>query len=120
MASHHCSQAPPQVLQNTANSHAPGSGVASARSLLRFLRHYEQVIGSSPLKDEEVAQSILAYLAEHPQAMDTAEGIADWWIMRQQVRVTATAVARVLHQLAERGLLEEVGEGDTRRYRLKR
>lgn len=72
------------------------------------------------MKDEDVAQSILAYLAEHPHAMDTAEGIAGWWIMRQQVRVTATTVARVLHQLAERGLLEEVGEGDTRRYRLRR
>jgi Fe2+ or Zn2+ uptake regulation protein len=70
--------------------------------------------------DEEVAQSILAYLAEHPKAMDTAEGIAQWWIMRQQVRVTATTVSRVLHQLAEKGLLEEFGDGEQRRYRLRR
>jgi len=72
------------------------------------------------INDEEVAQSILAYLAEHPQAMDTVEGIAQWWIMRQQIRVTATTVARVLRQLAERGLLEEFGDGEQRRYRLKR
>jgi Fe2+ or Zn2+ uptake regulation protein len=71
------------------------------------------------INDEEVAQSILAYLAEHPQAMDTVEGIAQWWIMRQQIRVTATTVARVLRQLAERGLLEEFGDGEQRRYRLK-
>jgi Fe2+ or Zn2+ uptake regulation protein len=71
------------------------------------------------INDEEVAQSILAYLAEHPQAMDTAEGIAQWWIMRQQIRVTATTVARVLRRLAERGLVEEFGDGEQRRYRLK-
>ena len=72
------------------------------------------------MNDEQVAQSILGYLAEHPQAMDTVEGIAQWWIMRQQIRVTATTVARVLRQLAERGLLEEFGDGEQRRYRLKR
>ena len=72
------------------------------------------------MNDEQVAQSILGYLAEHPRAMDTVEGIAQWWIMRQQIRVTATTVARVLRQLAERGLLEEFGDGEQRRYRLKR
>lgn len=72
------------------------------------------------IRDDEVARSILAYLAEHPQAMDTAEGIAGWWIMRAQVRVTARTVTRVLRQLVERGLLEEFGEGEQRRYRLKR
>lgn len=70
--------------------------------------------------DEEVAQAILAYLAERPRAMDTAEGIAQWWIMRQQIRVTASTVTCVLRRLAERGLLEEFGEGEQRRYRLKR
>jgi hypothetical protein len=32
---------------------------------------------------EEVAEAILGYLAQHPQAMDTADGIAQWWIMYQ-------------------------------------
>jgi Fe2+ or Zn2+ uptake regulation protein len=75
---------------------------------------------NSPQEDEEVAEAILGYLAEHPQAMDTVEGIAQWWIMRQQVRVTATTVARVLRELTERGLLQEIGDGEQRRYRLKR
>jgi Fic family protein len=70
--------------------------------------------------DEEVAQLILAYLAEHPQAMDTAEGVADWWLMREQVRVSTATVTRALRRLVERGLLEEFGEGEQRRYRLKR
>ncbi len=72
------------------------------------------------MNDKEVAQVILAYLAEHPQAMDSVEGIAHWWIMRQQVRVNATTVTRVLQGLTEQGLVEEVGEGERRRYRLKR
>ena len=73
----------------------------------------------SPVKDEELAQSVLAYLADHPQAMDSVEGIAHWWIMRQQIRVNVTKLTQVLHELAESGLVEEIGEGEQRRYRLK-
>jgi Fe2+ or Zn2+ uptake regulation protein len=72
------------------------------------------------MNDEDVAQVILAYLAEHPQAMDSVEGIAQWWIMRQQIRVKATTVTRVLQGLTEQGLVEELGDGEQRRYRLKR
>jgi len=70
--------------------------------------------------DQEVADAILGYLAEHPQAMDTADGIAQWWIARQWIRVGVTTVTRVLRGLTERGLLEEFGEGEPRQYRLKR
>lgn len=70
--------------------------------------------------DEEVAEAILGYLEEHPHATDTVEGIAEWWIMRQQIRVNATTVTRVLQDLMERGLVEELGAGEQRRYRLKR
>jgi hypothetical protein len=64
----------------------------------------------------EVTEAILGYLAEYPHAMDTAEGIADWWLMRQQVRVHVTVLMRVLHRLTEQGLLEEIGTGEQRRY----
>jgi hypothetical protein len=70
--------------------------------------------------EEQLAGAILKYLAEHPHASDTLEGIAEWWIMRQQIRVEADRVAKVLRQLTESGLLEEIGEGENpRRYRLK-
>ena len=70
--------------------------------------------------EEKLAEAILKYLAEHPQASDTLEGIAEWWIMRQQIRVEAISAARALRQLTESGLLEEIGEGENpRRYRLK-
>src|SRR5215470_7984987 len=70
--------------------------------------------------DDDVAHGVLSYLAEHPDAMDTLEGIAEWWVMRQQIRVSVTALARVLRRLTEIGILEETVTGDTRRYRLRR
>ena len=70
--------------------------------------------------EEKLAEAILEYLAEHPQASDTLEGIAEWWIMRQQIRAEVATVAKVLRQLTASGLLEEIGKGKkTRRYRLK-
>ena len=72
------------------------------------------------MNDEAVAQAIVSYLAECPLAMDSPEGITRWWIARQQVRVSATTVTRVLRGLTEQGVLEELGEDEQRRYRLKR
>jgi hypothetical protein len=69
--------------------------------------------------DDDVAEAVMGYLAEHPQAADTLAGIAEWWLMRQEVRVTVTTLGRVLHVLVERGLLEVIGEGEHRRYRLR-
>jgi hypothetical protein len=69
--------------------------------------------------DEDVGDAVLQYLAEHPQAADTLAGIASWWLMRHEVRVTVTTLNRVLRALAERGVLEVIGEGEHRRYRLR-
>jgi hypothetical protein len=70
--------------------------------------------------DERLAAAVLDYLAECPNAMDTATGVTEWWLNRQQVRVQVEAVARVLRALVDSGTLEEVGTGDRRMYRLKR
>jgi hypothetical protein len=51
--------------------------------------------------------------------MDSVEGIAQWWIMRQQIRVNVKTLTRVLRRLADKGLLEELGEEGQRRYRMK-
>lgn len=63
--------------------------------------------------------AILAYLAEHPHATDTLEGVAEWWLMRRRVRVEVEAVAGVLEDLVARGVLEADGRGAERRYRLR-
>jgi hypothetical protein len=72
------------------------------------------------LSEDELAEAILSYLADHPQAMDTLDGIAEWWILRQRVTIEVNRVARVLGRLTEQGLLECLGTGPGRRYRLKR
>jgi hypothetical protein len=69
-------------------------------------------------REAAVAEAILAYLAAHPQATDTLEGIAEWWLLRQRVREEVGRVARVLRRLADDGLLEQVGTGPACRYRL--
>jgi hypothetical protein len=74
---------------------------------------------SQQVYEEQLAAAILRYLLEHPQAMDTLRGITDWWLMRQQVRVEMHEVAHALRRLSQLGVLEEVGDGDDRRYRLR-
>jgi Fe2+ or Zn2+ uptake regulation protein len=69
--------------------------------------------------EDELAAAILAYLAEHPDASETLDGIAEWWLMRQQIRANVTTLATALRRLTERGVLEEVQVGSTRHYRLK-
>ena len=71
------------------------------------------------LNEEDLRRAVLAYLAEHPRAMDTLEGIAAWWVRRHVIRVGVERVSRVLHELTQRGVLEEVESGEHRYYRLK-
>lgn len=70
-------------------------------------------------REDELADMILGYLTEHPEASDTLEGIAGWWIMRQMIRVEVTKVEKALHRLAESNLLEKINKGNNPRYRLK-
>ena len=70
-------------------------------------------------RQEEIGNAIIQYLAEHPKASDTLEGIAEWWIMRHHVRVEVDMLAKALLQLTEKGVLEVIGKGDSRCYRLK-
>jgi hypothetical protein len=74
----------------------------------------------SILADEALRAVVLSYLAEHPEAMDSIEGIAEWWITRQQIRVDVERLSHVLEGLTESGVLEIVGLGAQRLYRLRR
>jgi hypothetical protein len=62
----------------------------------------------------------MCYLGEHPQAMDNAQGIAEWWVMRQQVPVEVEVLLRVLQQLADQGRLERIDSANGPLYRLSR
>ncbi len=69
--------------------------------------------------EKKLTEAILEYLAEHPKASDTLDGIAEWWVMRQNVRVEIKTLTKVLHQLTGNGLLEKIGQGEKALYYLK-
>ena len=72
-----------------------------------------QLIGS------HLAHQILAYLAEHPLAQDTVEGIMEWWLLDREIVHQTSAVTIALEGLAANGLILETRAKDSRaHYRL--
>jgi hypothetical protein len=49
--------------------------------------------------------------------MDTIDGIAEWWVLRQQIDIEVRRVSRVLEMLVRDGVLEEVTQSGVRFYR---
>jgi hypothetical protein len=60
-----------------------------------------------------VVHALVAYLLAHPQASDTAEGIARWWL-RADVPVNSTLLQQALDWMEGQGLIESVVAGDGR------
>jgi hypothetical protein len=56
--------------------------------------------------DDRVRALVLGYLEDHPTAMDTLDGIAEWWILRQQIDIEVRRISRVLESLVSEGTLE--------------
>lgn len=71
----------------------------------------------SERREAILRETLLQYLAEHPQAMDTAEGIYAWWTKGAPGSDVET-VRRVLDRLTDEGLLDRVGAGRYSHYRL--
>jgi hypothetical protein len=70
--------------------------------------------------DKRVANMILEYLGKHPDSKDTLEGIAEWWLDKQQIEQSVETVARGLSILCSQGvILEEKCVGDFSYYKLK-
>jgi hypothetical protein len=58
------------------------------------------------------APEILDYLARHPDAQDTIDGILHWWVLDACVRKFAPKIAETVAQLVERGFLEQSQSAD--------
>jgi len=56
----------------------------------------------------EVARAILNYLRAHPDAKDTLEGIAQWWLTREGIERKVKEVERGVSILLDQGLVIEV------------
>lgn len=53
------------------------------------------------------APEILDYLARHPDAQDTIEGILHWWVLDAHIRKWAPKISETVKQLVEGGFLEK-------------
>jgi predicted transcriptional regulator of viral defense system len=69
--------------------------------------------------EAKITGLLMEYFAQHPRAMDTAEGVVEWWIPAERIRTDAEAVHRILERLTEQGVLERIGSGEYAHYRLK-
>lgn len=68
---------------------------------------------------DEIQLEILHHLAAHPEAEDTLEGIAEWWLLERTIERRLREVEAALERLVAEGLLERRGGADARsRYRL--
>ena len=53
----------------------------------------------------EIAGEISHYLAKHPSAADSVEGIRRWWLLRQRYEDSAQLVRQALEQLLREGVV---------------
>jgi hypothetical protein len=58
------------------------------------------------------APEILAYLATHPAAQDTIEGILHWWVLDSCIRSWAPKITETVALLVNQGFLEEKPSSD--------
>jgi len=58
------------------------------------------------------APEILDYLARHPDAQDTIDGILHWWVLDTCIRKWAPKIAETVAQLVEQGFLEQSQSSD--------
>jgi len=57
--------------------------------------------------ETEIARAILHYLQVHPDAKDTLEGIAQWWLLKEWTERKFQQIEASISQLVSRGLLVE-------------
>lgn len=61
----------------------------------------------SPDGNVNLEQAILEYLESHPQAADSVEGVAQWWLGSYAGQFTLTEVEWALKQLVNRLTLRQ-------------
>lgn len=70
---------------------------------------------------KQTAYDILAYLNEHEGAQDTLEGIAEWWLLEQEIMRVVRLVEEALDELVERGLvIAHTGADSQTHYRINK
>lgn len=55
-----------------------------------------------------VADAIRRYLAQRPEAAETVEGVAKWWLARQRYDDSVSLVQHALDYLEQQGEVEKI------------
>lgn len=67
---------------------------------------------------DDLAKEIAGYLSQHPEASDSVQGIARWWLTRQRLEVAINAVGQALELLEQNEVVEKYdGPGLVTYYR---
>jgi hypothetical protein len=72
-------------------------------------------------KKEQLAEEILQYLIDHPNAQDTLKGIVSWWLLERTIKHQTALVKEVLDKLVADGLVIAQQGSDSRTlYKINR
>jgi len=63
-----------------------------------------------------IAHQILAYLLKNPGAKDTMEGIANWWLLQQDIQRNMELVKSTVEDLMAKGFLLARHGSDLKTY----
>ena len=70
---------------------------------------------------EELAEEILQYLIDHPNAQDTLKGVVNWWLLERTVKHPTALVKEVLEKLVADGLvIAQQGSDSQTLYKINR
>lgn len=71
-----------------------------------------QRLDNDDVELENVENAINQYLQQYPQAADTVEGIAKWWLPRFEISLPLESVRRVLEKMVAAGKLNRLEKHD--------
>ncbi len=63
-----------------------------------------------------LANEVLGYLVQHPEAQDTADGIAEWWLLEHRIMQVVGNLEAVLRELVNKEFLLVTAGNDGRYY----
>ena len=70
---------------------------------------------------EELAEEILRYLIDHPNAQDTLKGVVSWWLLERTIKRQTALVKEVLDELVDDGLvIAQQGSDSQTFYKINR
>jgi hypothetical protein len=73
------------------------------------------------LSKSDIARKILTYLANHPDAQDTIDGIVQWWLPEQEIKYELGILKEIISELVrEKILLVHKSTNSRVHYRINR